>query len=157
MREQATSDWYASAAASGAVHAAAGAVLFGVLAPLTVLGMDVWDAHVGDSVTGPSWDAGTLVGLLYLALLAGMVALVPAVLLGGVLGAANGAVAQHPAGRTPAGALAVGLVVGLLVGGLVPALVLGGDVLLWLRVLTGVVAGAACAVHLRYLARRAES
>ena len=154
MGERATSDWYASAAVSGAAHAAVGALLFGVLAPLTVLGMDVGDARVEGSVTGPSWDAGALVGLLYLALLAGMIALVPALLLGGVLGAANGAVARRPTGRTMAGALAVSLVVGLLVGGLVPALVLGGDVLLWLRLLTGIVAGAACAVHLRYLVRR---
>ena len=154
MGEQATSDWYTSAAVSGAVHAAAGAVAFGVLAPLTVLGLDVWDAHVEHTVAAPSWDVGTLVGMLYLAVVAGIFALVPAVLLGGVLGAANGAVARHRSGRTVSSAVAMGLVVGLLVGVLVPPLVLGRDVLLWLRLLTGLVAGAACAVHLRYLARR---
>jgi ABC-2 type transport system permease protein len=63
--EQATSDWYASAAVSGAVHAAAGAVAFGVLAPLTLLGLDTWDAHVEHTVAAPSWDAGTVLGLLY--------------------------------------------------------------------------------------------
>ena len=154
MGEQATSDWYASAAVSGAVHAAVGAVLFGVLAPVTVLGMDLWDAHVQHSVTAPSWDAGALVGLLYLAVVAGMLALVPAVLVGGALGAANGAVARHPSGRTLPAALAVGLLVGLLVGVLVPPFVLGRDVHLWLRLLTGLVAGAASAVHLRYLVCR---
>ena len=77
---------------------------FGVLAPLTVLGLDVWDAHVEHTVAAPSWDVGTLVGMLYLAVVAGIFALVPAVLLGGVLGAANGAVARHRSGRTVSGA-----------------------------------------------------
>lgn len=155
MGEQATSDWYASAALSGAVHAAVGAAVFGVLAPLTLLGLDLWDAHVEHTAIPPSWDAASLAGMLYLAVLAGMFALVPAVLLGGALGAANGALSRHPAGRTLPGALAAGVVVAVAVGLLVPPLVLGRDVLLWLRVLTGVVAGAACAVHLRYLVRRA--
>jgi hypothetical protein len=149
-----TSEWYTSAALSGVGHAALGAVAFGVLTPVTMLGMDLWDAHVRHTVAAPDTSTGSVVAALYIAVLAGSVALVPAVLLGGVLGAANGAVAMHPTGRSTWAALAVGLVAGVLVGVLVPPLVLGRDVLLWLRLLTGLVAGVACAAHLRHCVRR---
>ena len=149
-----TSQWYAAAALSGAAHAAGAAVVFAVLTPTILVGLDYWDAYVSEATSPPSADVATVMSALYIALLAGAIALVPAVLLGGALGAGNGRLALSRTGRTWPAAVALAVVIGSVVGALLPRVLLGGGVETWLCVLTGVVAGPACAAHLRYLVRR---
>jgi hypothetical protein len=85
-----TSQWYAAVALSGAAHAAGAAVVFAVLTPTILVGLDYWDAYLSEATSPPGADVATVMGALYIALLAGAIALVPAVLLGGALGAGNG-------------------------------------------------------------------
>jgi hypothetical protein len=155
VAREGTSEWYAAAAVSGAVHAAGAAVVFAVLTPTVIFGLDLWGAYVADASSPPSADMAIVVAALYLAGLAGAIALVPALLLGGVLGAGNGRLALTRGGRTWPAAVALAVVIGSVVGAVLPRALFGGGVETWLGVLTGVVAGPACAAHLRYLVRRA--
>lgn len=150
-----SSRWSAVAVGSGVVFAASGAVGFGVLAPLTLLGMDLWSAHVTHT-TAPLSGGATerVVAALFVFMVAVMAALVVSVPLGAALGFGNGVLARTRPGRSWPAAVAVASVVGVFAGAGLPRLVLGDDVLPWLQVLTGLVSGAACGAHLRYLAGR---
>ncbi|MEO7982345.1 MAG: hypothetical protein ABI807_15820 [Sporichthyaceae bacterium] len=149
--------WSAVAVGSGVVFAASGAVAFGVLAPLTLLGMDLWTAHVTHTTAPPSGGAAeATAAALVVFVIAVSVALVVSVPVGAALGFGNGVLARTAPGRSWPTAVTVAAVVGVACGAGLPRLLLGRDVLPWLEVLTGLVAGAACGAHLRYLAGRAR-
>ncbi len=143
----------AVAVGTGVAFAAAAAVAFGLLAPVTLLGMDLWSAHVTHITAPPTGGAVETVGAALLVfMIAVSAALVVSVPLGALLGYVNGVLVRTARGRSWPAAVGVAVLVGVPGGIGVPMLVVGGDVLAWLQVLTGLVSGAACGAHLRYLA-----
>ncbi len=153
---RARTPWSAVAVGTGVVFAASGAAAFGVLAPLTLLGMDLWSAHVTHTTAPLTGGAVETVGAALLVFMIALsAALVVSVPLGALLGLGNGVLARSAWGRSWPATVVVAVLVGVLGGIGVPMLVVGGDVLAWLQVLTGLVGGAACGAHLRYLAGRA--
>lgn len=149
--------WYVRGAVSGSVLGVGAGVVFGVLTPVVLVALDLYDAYVRHVVAPPSGGVG---GFVVVALLVFMVATLTAATLGlplgGAVGAMHAVVARFRPGRSVAAPVVDAALVGVGAAWVVPALVVGTDVLAWIQLLTGAVAGTASGLHLWYVGHRMD-